>query len=226
MSLRSRPARAMFRSWRPWPMWVAVSILAVGLSAPGAGSAFWDAPPPRGLHRPTAYVLPRGKVEVQFFAFASPTNPLEFFQFEFGLTDSVQVGMRPLSALFGDVQAWGKAQVGTSGPVSLAIPFGLQLLIPIPAWSLHGGWVLSWRVLPFLSLHPGISLVFYPALRMEPYAGVHLDVGRNVKLVLEGGVGPPHFSAGILVWAFDSVRLQIDTPLPTVHLRISVTGRF
>jgi len=48
------------------------------------GHAFWDARPTRGLYKPTAYVLARGEVEIQFFAFASPTDPLGFLRFEYG----------------------------------------------------------------------------------------------------------------------------------------------
>ena len=158
---------------RPWFFLTVPLDLAV---AGGTGRTFADAPPTRGLYWPTAYTLRRGETQVQLFAFTSPTNPLEFFEFEYGLTDSFQLGVRPVSAVFGDVRVWGKYGVGTTGAVSLAIPFGVDVLLPAPAWSVHGGWVLSWRVLPFLTLHTGIDLAFAPGMVLRPYAGLDLDL--------------------------------------------------
>lgn len=202
-------------------------LLALAVLGAGAlGRTFLDLPPTRGLYWPTAYNLSRGETQVQLFAFASPTNPLEFFEVEYGLSDSFQVGLRPVSALFGDVRVWGKYHVGTTDPVSLAIPFGAAVLIPAPAWSVHGGWVLSWRVLPFLTLHPGLDLAFTPAMVLRPYAGVDLDLWTNLKLVLELDGEEPYVTAGVVLWAFGFVRLQVDTSLPTVRLRISVSGRW
>ncbi|MEW6216462.1 MAG: hypothetical protein AB1543_02130 [Candidatus Bipolaricaulota bacterium] len=207
-------------------VWGALVLISVGILDPVFGRTFLDAPPTQGLYKPTAYTLARGETQIQFFAFTSPTNPLEFFEFEYGLTDAFQLGMRPVSALFGDVRVWGKYHVGTTGPISLAIPFGVDVLIPVPSWALRGGWVLSWRVLSFLTLHPGLDLSFTPAMGVHPYLGVDLDAWWNLKLVAELDGEEPYVHVGILIWAFGFVRLQVDTPLPIISLRITVTGRF
>lgn len=216
----------------PWLRYLTQGVCLMGLAGgafvgvSASGGSFWDEPPTRGLYRPTAYTLARGETQIQFFAFASPTNPLEFFEFEYGLSDSFQLGLRPVSAFFGDVRLWGKYHVGTTGPVSLAIPFGVDVLIPVPSWVLHGGWVLSWRVFPLLTLHPGIDLAFVPQMSIRPYLGVDLDLWTNLKLVLELDGEEPYVTVGVLLWAFGFVRLQADTSLPAVRLRISVSGRF
>lgn len=211
---------------KPWQEWAAIVLVVTTLFCPGSSRTFHDAPPTRGLYWPTAYNLSRGETEIQFFAFASTTNPLAFFEFEYGLSDALQLGLRPVSALFGDVRLWGKVHVGTAGPISLAIPFGTQVLIPVPSWNLYGGWVLSWRVLPFLTLHPGIELAFVPAMEIRPSLGVDLGVGRNLKIIVEADSTPPRFRFGVLSWLFGFVRLQVDTPIPSVSLRVSVSGRF
>jgi hypothetical protein len=205
-------------------LWTAAVAVLIGV--PALGRSFWDAPPTRGLYRPTAYNLFRGETQIQFLAFASPMNPLAFFEFEHGVSDSFQFGMRPISALFGDVRLWGKYHVGTTGPVSLAIPFGAEILVPVPSWTVRGGWVLSWRVLPVLTLHPGFELSFVPAMGLHPYLGADLDLWTNLKLVFELDGEEPYVDVGLLAWLFGYVRLQVDTPLPTVAIRISVTGRF
>lgn len=204
------------------PGWVAL-LAGTGL---GAGRTFAEALPTRGLHRPTAYNLARGETQVQLFAFASPTNPLAFFEVEYGLSDAFQVGFRPVAAFFGDLRGWGKVHVGTTGNVSLAIPFGVEVLVPSWAWTVHGGWVLSWRALPFLTLHPGIDLLFSPAMSLQPHGSADLDLGRYLKLIVELDAEPPHVHVGLLAWAWGAVRFQVDTPLPAVSLRVSVTGRF
>ncbi|QAA76158.1 MAG: hypothetical protein BIP78_0392 [Candidatus Bipolaricaulis sibiricus] len=190
------------------------------------GRTFLDAPPTRGLYRPTAHNLSRGETQIQFLAFSSPTNPLEFFEFEYGLSDVFEVGARPVSALFGDVRVWAKYHVGTTGPVSLAIPLGLDVRFAAPAWAARAGWVLSWRAFRWVSLHPGLELTFVPAMGIYPYLGAHFDVWTNLKLVLEIDGEDPYLTVGALVWMLGFVRLQIDTPLPSVQLRISITGRF
>ena len=212
------------RNWLKSLLAVLLAVLAVETG--GEGQTFLDAPPTRCLYRPTAYNLGRSEVQIQFLSFESPTNPLAFFEFEYGLSDAFQLGLRPVSALFGDVRLWGKVHVGTAGLISLAIPFGAQVLIPVPSWNLYGGWVLSWRVLPFLTLHPGIELMFVPAMEIRPSLGVDLGVGRNLKIIIEADSTPPHFRFGVLSWLFGFVRLQVDTPIPSVSLRISVSGRF
>lgn len=214
------------RSLLGWQLVVVALLVSVGPRFAAGEGTFSDLPPTRGLYRPTAYVLRQGETEIQFFAFTSPTNPLEFFSFEYGLSSAFTVGTRPVSALFGDVRVWAKYHVGTTGPVSLAIPFGVDVLVPVPAWRLHGGWVLSWRVLPFLTLHPGLEMEFTPGMSLRPYAGVDVDLWTNLKLVLEIEGDDPSFTVGALVGMFGFVKLQIDTPLPSIHLRISVTGRF
>lgn len=217
------PRRLSLPGWRL----VGVALLvSVGPLFAASRGTFSELPPTRGLYRPTAYVLRQGETEIQFFAFTSPTNPLEFFEFEYGLSSAFTIGMRPVSALFGDVRLWGKYHVGTTGPVSLAIPFGVDVLVPAPTWRVHGGWVLSWRALPFLTLHPGLDIGFAPGMSLHPYAGVDVDLGPNLKLVLEVDSDGPSVTVGGLVGMFGFVKLQLDTPLPTLHLRISVTGRF
>lgn len=205
---------------------LSVLALAIGVGLPVEGRTFHEAPPTRGLYRPTAYNLARGETQVQFFAFASPTNPLEFFEFEYGLSEKFQFGLRPVSALLGFLRLWGKYHVGTTGPVSVALPFGVEVLIPAPAWTVHGGWVLSWRPLPLLTFHPGLELAFVPETSIRPFLGADLDLWTNVKLVLELDGEEPYLNVGVLLWALGFVRLQVDTPLPTVSLRISVSGRF
>jgi hypothetical protein len=61
---------------------------------------------------------------------------------------------------------------------------------------------------------------------VHPYLGVDLDAWRNLKLVAELDGEEPYVHVGILIWAFGFVRLQVDTPLPIISLRITVTGRF
>lgn len=209
-----------------------LALLVLGLVAPlagpgfGAGWTFAEALPTWGLHRPTAYNLARGETQVQLFAFAAPTNPLAFFEVEYGLSDAFQLGFRPVAAFFGDVRGWGKVHVGTTGDVSLAVPFGVEVTLPSWAWAVHGGWVLSWRVLPFLTLHPGINLLFSPGMSLQPYGSADFDLGRYLKLIVEVDAEPPHVHVGLLAWAWGAVRFQVDTPLPAVSLRVSVTGRF
>lgn len=218
-------ARSLLPLWG-WRLVVVAFLITVGPQLAPVGQTFFDLPPTRGLYFPTAYTLSRGDTEIQFFAFTAPTNPLEFLEFEYGLSDAFTFGARPVSALFGDVRVWGKYRVGTTGPVSLAIPFGVDVLVPVPAWRVHGGWVLSWRVLPFLTLHPGLEMGFAPGMSLRPYAGVDVDLWTNLKLVLEVDGDDPYFTVGALVWMFGFVKLQIDTPLPSIHVRISVAGRF
>jgi len=206
--------------------WVGVLLGIVAVLWCGAARTFLDAPPTRGLNWPTAYTLAQGETQIQFFSFASPTNPLAFFEFEHGLSDVFQLGMRPISAFFGDVRVWAKYHVGTTGPMALAIPFSVDVLIPTLSWALRGGWVLSWRVLPFLTLHPGLDLAFMPQMVLQPYAGVDLDVWRDLKLVVEVDGQEPHVHVGFLLWAFGFVQFQIATPLPSVQVRVSVSGRF
>jgi len=201
---------------------LALAFLGTG----GVGRTFFDLPPTRGLYLPTAYTLSRGETQVQFFAFTSPTNPLEFFAFEYGLSNAFMLGARPISALFGDIRIWGKYHVGTAEAVSLAIPFGVNVLVPAPAWSVHGGWVLSWRVLPFLTLHPGLDMAFSPGMVLRPHLGLDLDLWTNLKLVVEVDGEEPYVTAGLLARVMGFVQLQVDTPLPTVRLRVSVSGRF
>ncbi len=203
-----------------------LALLVAAIAGGGVGRTFLDAPPTRGIHHPTAYTLARGETQVQFFSFTSPTNPLAFLEFERGLTDAFQIGFRPVSAFFGTVRAWAKHHVGTTANVALAIPFSVDVLIPTWSWELRGGWVLSWRVLPFLTLHPGIDLAFAPGMSLEPYLGVDLGLGRNLKLVVEVDGQDPYVHLGVLVWAFGFVQFRVDTPLPTVSLRVSVSGRF
>jgi len=205
-----------------------LSVLTVGIAigSPALGRSFWDAPPTRGLYRPTAYTLSGGEVQIQFFAFASPTNPLAFFEFEYGLSDTLQLGTRPVSAAFGDIRIFGKYHVGASGPVALAIPFSAEFLVPTFAWRVRGGWMLSWRVLPFLTLHPGLDLAFAPAVRLDPYLGTDLDLWSNLKLVLELDGEAPHLDLGILARPFGIAEIRADLSLPWSGLRISISGRF
>jgi len=213
-----------------WPSirGMCLSVLAVGIAigAPALGRSFWDAPPTRGLYRPTAYTLSRGEAQIQFFAFASPTNPLSFFEFEYGLSDALQLGTRPVSAAFGDIRIFGKYHVGTTGPVSLAIPFSAEFLVPTFSWGVRGGWMLSWRVLPFLTLHPGLDLAFAPAVGLDPYLGTDLDLWSNLKLVLELDGEEPHLDLGILARLLGIAEIRADFSLPWSGLRISVSGRF
>lgn len=205
-----------------------LTVLAVGVAVGGQAGArtFGDAPPTRGLYKPTAYTLAGGEFQIQFFAFSSPMYPLSFLEFEYGLSDAFQLGLRPVSAFFGDVRLWGKYRVGTSEALSLAIPFGIDVFIPSPAWKLRGGWVLSWRASPLLTFHPGIELSFSPAMGIHPYLGADLDLGRILKLVVEVEGEEPHVTVGLLAWLWEGVLVQVDSPLPSVSLRISVSGRF
>ncbi|MCX7751077.1 MAG: hypothetical protein N2320_06050 [Candidatus Bipolaricaulota bacterium] len=203
-----------------------LGILALVGKTWGAGPTFADAPPTRGFHRPTAYPLTRGETQVQLFAFSSPTNPLAFFEVEYGVSDSFQIGFRPIAAFFGDLRGWGKVHVGTTGAVSLAIPFGVEVWVPSWAWALHGGWVLSWRVLPFLTLHPGIDLAFSPGMSLQAYGSADLDLGWYLKLIVELDGEPPYVHVGLLAWVWGVVLFRVDTPLPTLSLRVSLTGRF
>lgn len=84
MSLRSRPTEVRSSPSRSWIARLAGPVLVGSFVAAVPGHAFWDARPTRGLYKPTAYVLARGEVEIQFFAFASPTDPLGFLRFEYG----------------------------------------------------------------------------------------------------------------------------------------------
>ncbi|HEU68471.1 MAG TPA: hypothetical protein ENN53_04555 [Candidatus Acetothermia bacterium] len=122
--------------------------------------------------------------------------------------------MRPVSALFGDVQAWGKVHVGTTGPVSLATPFGVEILVPVPSWAVRAGWVLSWRALPSLTLHPGLDLGFVPATGILAYLGVDFDPWTNFKLILELDGEEPYLDIGLLAWLLGVVRFQVDVSLP------------
>ncbi|MFH1610184.1 MAG: hypothetical protein ABID40_06120 [Candidatus Bipolaricaulota bacterium] len=157
--------------------------LVVGalIGVPASGSSFWDAPPTRGLYRPTAYVLARHETQVQIISISAMTNPLAFFEFEYGLSDVLQLGTRPVALAFGEVKLFGKYHVGTTSPVSLAIPFTAELVIPSLAWGVAEGWVLSWRVFPLLTLHPGIELPLYPVHGLHPYLGADLDLFPDVK---------------------------------------------
>lgn len=204
-----------------------VLLFACGaFAAPALGRTFWDAPPTRGLFRPTAYNLFRGEVQVQLFAFSSVTDPFSFFEVEYGLSDALQLGTRPVPVLFGDVRLFGKYRVGTTGPVSLAVPFGAHVLIPTLAWRIHGGWVLSWQIPPLLTLHPGIEFSLGPATVITPYLGATVDVGANLKLVLELDGEEPYVDLGALLWLFGFVKLQVDFSVPWDGIRISITGRF
>lgn len=207
---------------------ICLAALVVGMliGVAAAGSSFWDAPPTRGLYRPTAYVLGRGETQIQIFSISAMTNPLAFLEFEYGLSDVFQLGTRPVALAFGDVRLFGKYHVGTTGPVSLAMPFTVELLIPTLSGGATGGWVLSWRVLPLLTLHPGLDMPVFPVAGIHPYLGVDLDLLPDLKLVVEVDGSPPYVDLGVLARFFGLVTVQVDFTLPWSGLHLSISVRF
>ncbi len=166
-------------------------VLAVVL--PAVGSQASEFSPIRAAGWPTAHNLKSGQFQVEFFSI--PPEPLSLLQVDIGVTDRVQLGIRPLAAAFGDIGLFGKYGLGGAEALKLAIPFQVAFQVPSWTFSIHGGWVVGWPVLPWLTVHPGLLLRLHPGIGVRVH--VVLQVHFFPQFQVWGAVSGPDIEVGL-----------------------------